>query len=282
MKTVRIFKAEPMDFTPFSKEGALTKFFHKSVRFEVVEDIRESSIVIARTLDYLKNFSDQQGKIFVIYTHEPTFNLLELPVYERQNNYFYFYSDSLKETPSKQQFTSLMNGRPVVSLMTFSNKHFRRNIGSKNVDLTEQRQTVAELLYREGLCDIYGQNWPKEITVVENSRQGQEGATWQERKSILLRKYLFNLCLENTACPYYCTEKIWDAIYAGVLPIYSSFNNSIYEDFDKGSFIDLVDFDSTQSLVTFLKNLTYEDFCLRLRVAPSGGWRVEKEKCVFI
>lgn len=63
--------------------------------------------------------------------------------------------------------------------------------------------------------DICGRGWP-EGTTIEDTR----GGDWQARKMSLLNSYGFNLCWENMEIPYYVSEKLWDPILAGSLPVY--------------------------------------------------------------
>lgn len=133
-------------------------------------------------------------------------------------------------------------------------------------DLEVKRATYALALYRRNLCDLYGRNWPSDVRVSENSGYGNESkqTPWWTRKLELLKRYRFNLCLENTSAAHYCTEKIWHAIAGGTLPIYDSGNNRIYETFSRNSFIDLQDFDSPEDLIEFLINLSDADYLRRV------------------
>jgi len=70
---------------------------------------------------------------------------------------------------------------------------------------------------RPEAIDLYGRYWPRGAAVTENSREAPD---WRERKLALLGRYGFNLCWENSEIPGYVTEKIWDSIDAGVLPLY--------------------------------------------------------------
>jgi hypothetical protein len=105
----------------------------------------------------------------------------------------------------------------------------------ENVDLRQFRQRLAIDLYRQGLCDIFGRNWPQGIRVSGEDRMAMD---WREKKHGVLENYRINLALENTIAPHYVTEKIWDAICGACLPVYHGRGNRIYDDFPAGSFID--------------------------------------------
>jgi len=136
-------------------------------------------------------------------------------------------------------------------------------IDGKDISLNGARQNLAAFLYEQNKADIFGSGWPEEIKVQEESGFDAGGKTWWVRKMEVLQDYRFNICFENTAYPNYCTEKLWHAIAAGSLPIYTSFNSSVYDTFPKDSFVDASEFGSHQALLTFLENLSPEEHILR-------------------
>ena len=48
---------------------------------------------------------------------------------------------------------------------------------------------------------------------------------FDDKKRIYLRDYIFNICPENSNADGYCTEKIFDAIAAGCIPVYWGSDN---------------------------------------------------------
>ena len=68
---------------------------------------------------------------------------------------------------------------------------------------------------RPQLIDIFGRGWPEGVCV-ENSRSG----AFRARKAEILPSYGFDLCWENMEIPNYVSEKLWDPIAAGILPLY--------------------------------------------------------------
>lgn len=87
-----------------------------------------------------------------------------------------------------------------------------------------------------------------------------------ERKLEILKNYHFNLCFENTNTDYYCTEKIWDSIKAGCLPIYYGNGNKIYEDFPKNSFLDYCDFKNASDMFEYVENMDEREFRQRMNL----------------
>lgn len=81
-----------------------------------------------------------------------------------------------------------------------------------------------------------------------------------ERKKEVLEKYKFAICYEN-ACdiPGYITEKIFDCLFAGCIPIYWGANN-IAEHIPKECFIDKRNFESYEELYEYIKNMSNEEY----------------------
>ena len=80
-----------------------------------------------------------------------------------------------------------------------------------------------------------------------------------DNKKEMLRKYKFSFCLENSICNGYITEKIFDCLYAGVIPIYLGAPN--IEDYvDKDCFIDMRDFSNISSIYNYTTNLDHNEY----------------------
>ncbi len=109
-----------------------------------------------------------------------------------------------------------------------------RRVGNIPIDLNCYRQDLALLGKSRSLCDLYGNNWEGLAQEESGFCGADERLPWWERKLDLLATYRFNLAFENTNWPYYVTEKIWQSIKAGCLPVYWGQGNSIYETFETG------------------------------------------------
>jgi len=130
----------------------------------------------------------------------------------------------------------------------------------QELSLSLLRQQIACWGHQQGFVDIYGKEWPNNISR-ENSRFAPN---WQGKKRSLLQPYQFNICMENTAYGFYCTEKIWDSISAYCLPIYSSGGNRIYDDFPKNSFIDVSLFNSIPELWDYIMTMPLDEYLERI------------------
>lgn len=137
-------------------------------------------------------------------------------------------------------------------------------IDDANLDLKTLRQDIALQGARRGLCDVVGQGWPDGLAI-EASGFGDGQQDWWTRKMKLLTNYKYSIALENTVIPNYVTEKIWQAIRAGVLPVYYGGGRStIYDTFPEDSFIDCAKYPSIEAMLTYMDSLSYHEWVLRL------------------
>ncbi|MCV3392121.1 glycosyltransferase family 10 [Campylobacter sp. IFREMER_LSEM_CL2101] len=75
-----------------------------------------------------------------------------------------------------------------------------------------------------------------------------------------LLDYKFNLCCENSSYPGYLTEKLFDAFFAGCIPIYwgdPSLNSNINQDFtlNPKAYINAHDFNSIEDMINEIKKI---------------------------
>ena len=81
-----------------------------------------------------------------------------------------------------------------------------------------------------------------------------------ERKKVILNQYKFSLCYENMKdVPGYITEKIFDSMFAGCIPIYLGANN-IDEHIPVGCYIDRRDFPLMEDLYKYMKSISRMDY----------------------
>jgi hypothetical protein len=83
-----------------------------------------------------------------------------------------------------------------------------------------------------------------------------------------IRKYKFNLALENSRVPGYVTEKIMEAFVARTVPIYWGAPD-VVRDFNPAAFVNVSDYESTDSFVAALRRIDNDpDEYLSLLSAP--------------
>jgi len=83
----------------------------------------------------------------------------------------------------------------------------------------------------------------------------------------------FKLVAENVVQPWYISEKIWDALAEGSVPVYNG-PPEVKQMMPKGSFLYAPDFPSTQALVQRMLDFTPQDFATAnaWRQAPASEW----------
>lgn len=98
--------------------------------------------------------------------------------------------------------------------------------------------------------DLYGSGWEG----MPNWR-GTIESKWE-----VLKNYRYSFCYENLRdCPGYITEKIFDSMIAGCVPIYWGASN-ITDFVPKECFIDRRDFGDTSDLYRFLRMMKKKDY----------------------
>lgn len=224
----------------------------------------------------------RKPKACILWTHEPYFStttqtqikLYDCPVFVfnvwngralKQNGTFLFQKGTLPPRPDlRSEWRS--QGKKICALMTYP---------KSDASFTQNRLQIVLSGHQAGALDIYGKGWPQGMTV-GNSRDGE----WWNTKPAILEKYDFNVALENSIQPFYVTEKLWDSIACGTLPIYSD-NGTIYKDFVKGSFLDVQDFSTTEKLWECISSMSHQEWSFRMGQcigAMEGIWERQKSK----
>jgi hypothetical protein len=95
---------------------------------------------------------------------------------------------------------------------------------------------------------------------MKNTDEGpnQEGLSHYQRddnKVDLLQKYVFDLALENSRCGDYVTEKIWQSLAAGTIPVYLGTATVDKYIPHRDCIIRVSDFDSVSALAAYLLEL---------------------------
>lgn len=124
---------------------------------------------------------------------------------------------------------------------------------------TARRQAIAdfELLLR-GQFSLHGTGWNQheEGESFFHSYRGPVG-----NKRDVYPFYRFGLCYENIRDePGYISEKIFDCMRGGAVPIYWGASN-IADYVEEGAFIDRRAFESNADLAAYLHSISEEDFC---------------------
>ena len=265
----------------------------------ITDKISEAQVIVAHNLkNLLPGMIRYPKKKFLVWTNEPRFdttyktkiasplgfprvqimnvygkevfwqNLHFLASYhfDNGNNLGIDINKSLKFL-TKEKLASLNKKNKIAALFTntisLNNKLFKDGV---NIDLSQQRCQFALAGHHRKLLDIYGNKWPNEYAKDNSGFGFEKQRPWWIEKIEILKNYKFNLCFENTAYPYYITEKIWHAILSFSLPVYTSFNSSIYETFPENSFVDAFLFKDENGLFEYIDSMRINEYVERLNL----------------
>lgn len=164
-----------------------------------------------------------------------------------KRNIPYYFTDNRKDTVWKKR-----------KLLTFisGNKH------SNDInELYSERERVISYFEKKenSEFDFYGTGWKK---TEHPSYRGEIVS-----KAEIYQKYKFAICFENSKnlCGY-ITEKILDCFTSGIVPIYAGAPN-INDYIPSSAFINYFEFDSLDSLDSFINGITEEQYCEYLNSA---------------
>ena len=259
--------------TPFTTEADIGFFFDKEIEIASVSD---AQIIVSGTLKKLLTYMLRFGhsKKYLLWTTEPRFSKAFsskisypfLPTVHIVNLYNGAFSNNYHFAPYHPiDYASRrllrFRSKKVVSVMTYqAGRQWKLPYQGTDLDLCNLRTEIAIEGHNQGILDIYGRKWPTSVRTRGQSR----GSGWIEKKMDILSRYHFNLCFENTNWPYYCTEKIWQSIQGGCLPIYYGKGNRIYDVFSKDSFLDYCDYGSSDVLFDRIERMGIDEFNERL------------------
>lgn len=308
VRALKLFPITPVAHTLF----ALSRYVEELASEGIVltDDHREAHVFLTNRFPFgrreVLRFKLRYGlfKPIFVWTHEPRFCTLVQPeyagnllyprtfvmdVYTRDvylSNLTHFgwaasgHLEPLTKDPRRPSASA-----PIVALATYRPDHanWQLVIGGEDIDLTVRREILTLEGHRRGLIDVFGPHWPPGVAI-ENSRDGD----WHERKQEILRDYTLNICMENTAFAYFCTEKIWDSIAGGCLPIYWARGTCIHDDFPQGSLVAYDDFAGPDELLDYLRDMSAPEYIRRMNACIDVFNRVAardfeaERRCSFV
>ena len=298
-KTIKYYKGDKLhDSFPerFTVEELLVEQIVKS-------NEEDSDFIVSATLEELIPYVNKYklDKKYLVWCDEPVWSYLftvlkRKSVYFNENKLYEFEQDNAVEINVMNCFTNDIY---------FTNQHFfndgycinnesieyaKRNIanyknkknkaccimGYRNsskwnfkseenniISLSNLRTEVSLIGFINQMLDIYGQDWPANISL-GNSRS--DGNLFKNKINIS-SEYRYALCFENTISPFYVTEKIWQSIISGCIPIYmGGYRSTIYKDFPKNSFIDYADFQDPISLWEYVSKISIDEYINRMTI----------------
>ena len=129
--------------------------------------------------------------------------------------------------------------------------------------LHEERLKFVAHFDARAKLDVYGSGWDRRNHLpathrkaLRNLRPADSSVSYLHKHE-LLAQYRFTLTMENFVYPGYVTEKIFDALAAGSIPVYLGAPD--IEDFvPKGAFIDMREFSDPTALERYLDEMSQE------------------------
>jgi len=116
-------------------------------------------------------------------------------------------------------------------------------------EIYSRRMDVARFFSGKNSIDIFGRGWESVSGINLSCYQGAV-----RDKFSVIKDYKFTFCFENSIMPGNVTEKIFDAIFAGSVPIYYGAPD-ITEYIPADVFIDFRKFNTMESLLDFLNEI---------------------------
>jgi hypothetical protein len=268
--------------------GHLNKLELDNGGIKLVDNIKQATIIIGSYEKSIKQFIDTniknydlRGKKFLVWCLEPKWSITGANLIEYNNFKIHImncYTSDVYVSPyqfcqifSYKHFNQQKINREkydstttkIVVIATAKNNNTNATVVVPGKNLVMLRYKIVMDIYNvdNNSIHIYGKNWPNNITKVY---AGKETQVYKEKLDIL-SNYYFNICFENTSHDNYITEKIWHSIIGGCLPIYYG-NPSIYKVFPENSFIDTTKFKTSQQLLSFIKNMKFDEFNRRFQL----------------
>lgn len=149
-------------------------------------------------------------------------------------------------------------------IVVINGNHIPRKVPN---ELYSKRIEAMAGLAPLGIIDLYGRGWAKWW-----SRASMWLPYWKNRKTLMsiykgtceskyevLSQYKFSLCFENMAMKGYVTEKIFDCLYAGTVPLYLGATD-ISDLIPEAAYIDCRRFSSWIKMHEFVARMTDVEF----------------------
>ncbi len=127
-------------------------------------------------------------------------------------------------------------------------------------EIYEERFKIINYLAPKGGLDLYGPGWDKggkNPRETENIKKIYRG--FADDKRLTLKNYKFAFAFENAVFPGYVTEKIFDAMFAGCIPIYLGARD-IIEYVPDNCFLDFRKFSSISELYARMRDMQENEY----------------------
>jgi len=270
---VKLFYLDDMQYTPF---GERQRKGFKGI--QILSDYSDADVIISRKM---KNFTPEVlawKKWNLVWTHEPYYDfeatilkMLEASDGSRSAVYVFnthnglVYTDNYYYAPSKSKMDMIKSARDINVDFADKTMSFAAGVSSRQAFVAGKdrgvyrlRERLALEAHALGAMRIIGKNWPPGVSEGESRSEGRT-----ESKLLFTKQTNFNFCFENCVSDYYVTEKIWDAISGGCLPIYYP-NDTINAIFPKKSYIDGSNFKTAQEMIAHISAIPISEYISRV------------------
>jgi Glycosyltransferase family 10 (fucosyltransferase) C-term len=277
--SVRVCLHPKVKYTIFQKENTHDVLVRMGIEF--VDAPERASVLIGNYEKLIRDFIDHFGasKRYLLWTHEPNFwtstekwatiagqRVRTMSLHSGEvffDNYFYA---SVRPNPAPRMWSARRKLNRTMVMVAGAKMRGDPEIvrRANGIDLSKTRYELALAGHAKGQLHVYGRMWPPGV-----SRGQSRMGSWSLAKYKILEDYDFNVCFENSLVPNYCSEKIWQAIYCGCLPVYYG-QDSIYRDFPPDSFLDYALLGDQDALFDAVNRMSCKEFneryekCLRV------------------
>jgi len=128
--------------------------------------------------------------------------------------------------------------------------------------LYEKRNRAIIDLNKAGTVDLYGRGWNKYVVGGNVFNYRKLKNIWKgelDVKDNSMSKYKFSICYENTDFPGYLTEKIFDSLAAGTIPIYYG-SDYVEEILPKELYINVKKFKNICDISNYINKFNADDY----------------------
>ena len=128
--------------------------------------------------------------------------------------------------------------------------------------LYEKRNKDIINLSATGVVDLYGRGWDKYVLGGNIFNYRSLKKMWKgalEEKEAGMNQYKFSMCYENTDFPGYVTEKIFDSLVSGSIPIYYG-SDYIQDLIPDELFINVKKFNGADDVGRYINNFGLEEY----------------------
>ncbi|ELT99292.1 hypothetical protein CAPTEDRAFT_36020, partial [Capitella teleta] len=159
-----------------------------------------------------------------------------------------YYKKMMRSDELRTNQRVIWRNTSVPKLPVISEKRALASWLVSNCNTYSRRERYVQRLKSFVKVAIYGQCWGRNCNRAEN-----QSACLEE-----VKKHIFYLSFENALCTGYVTEKFWNALVWGMIPVVMADRASIEQVAPPGSYIHVEDFDSPEELARHLRNVSQD------------------------